>query len=239
MSDAPHILVLFRHGHTEWNLTNRFTGWTDVPLSEVGLVESEKAGLQLAEKGFQFTEAHISVLLRTRQALKTLLKAANHPEIPIYSNWRLNERHYGHLQGMNKEEIFSSYGIEKSYAWWRGYEDIPPALTQADMRHPIYDPKYADLDPTLLPASESLRQCKERLIPYWHQFIKPGIELGRRLIIVSHGNTLRSLRMLIENIDHHDIEKIEIPLGVPLVYELDKQLNPIKYYTLEQEMVVA
>ena len=238
MREAKYQLVLVRHGHTKWNLTNRFTGWTDVPLSSTGIEEASQAGLRFKEKGFAFDEAHISVLFRTRQALNAMLDSASHPEIPVYTSWRLNERHYGNLQGMNKQAIFDAWGEEQAYRWWRGYEAKPPLLKKDDPRHPRFDPLYDELDPAELPDSESLSQCLSRLLPYWHETLLPAIKAGRRLIIVSHGNTLRALRMYIEKIDPQNIEKIEIPLGTPFVYSLDEKMKPIEIDWLEQIPVV-
>lgn len=233
MTNSKYRLVMVRHGHTEWNLTNRFTGWSDIPLSETGKIESRQAGKRLSEEGYTFDEAHISVLMRTREALDSLLSAANHPDIPVYCAWELNERHYGSLQGLNKEEIFDTWGKEKAYRWWRGFDDAPPPLAEDDKRHPRHDPLYKDVDPACLPQSESLAQCLSRTLPYWHKVIAPNILTGRQLIIVSHGNTLRGLRMHIENIGKIDIQKIEIPLGVPFVYHLDENLKPTGFEMLE------
>ena len=233
MTNSKYRLVLVRHGHTEWNLTNRFTGWSDVPLSETGKNETQQAGKSLGEKGYTFDAAHISALTRTQQALDRLLHAASHPDIPVYRTWKLNERHYGSLQGMNKEEIFETWGKEKAYLWWRGFDEAPPPLAEDDKRHPRHDPLYKDIDPERLPHSESLAQCLNRTLPYWHKVIAPQILSGKQLIVVSHGNTIRGLRMHIENIDKIEIQKMEIPLGVPLVYHFDEALKPIRIEWIE------
>lgn len=226
MKKTKFRLVLMRHGHTTWNLTNRFTGWSDVPLSDVGLSEAKKAGIQLSSKGYDFDEAHVSALKRTRQALDAVLRSANHSKIPVHTSWRLNERHYGGLQGLNKQEIFSAWGEQQSYLWWRGYHDQPPPLAIDDPTHPRFDPLYKDVDETLLPHSESLSNCLERVLPYWLETLLPKIHAGKRLLVVSHGNTLRSLRLHIEKMSYKEIEKIEIPLGVPFVYHFDDNMTP-------------
>lgn len=217
-SDKTHVAVFIRHGHSEWNLSNRFTGWTDIPLTEVGLTEAAEAGKRLAAVGLAFDEAHVSVLKRTRQTVEALLAAAGLLDIPIHETWRLNERHYGALQGMNKQEIFATWGEEKSRRWWRGYYEQPPALTMDDPRHPRYDLRYAHMDPSLLPATESLRDCQMRTLPYWQETLRPCLASGRRLLISSHGNTLRGLVMHLEGITPEAMEHVEVPSGVPLVY---------------------
>lgn len=233
MREKRHHLVLVRHGHSEWNLSNRFTGWSDIPLTETGLIEAAAAGARLTAEGFEFDEAHISVLQRTRQTLDTLLAAASHPPIPIHTTWRLNERHYGMLQGMNKSEIFAEWGQEKSQRWWRGYYDRPPALDENDPRHPRFDPLYIDLAAQLLPASESLEECQQRTLPYWRQTLIPCLQAGRRPLIISHGNTLRALIMHLEQIDPAAIEKVEIPSGVPLLYHFNRDLELVEKQWLE------
>jgi len=226
MSAPAYTLVLLRHGHSEWNLSSRFTGWTDIPLTDVGLQEAVVAGHSLARRGLFFDEVHMSVLHRSQQTYDALTTAAaEHAGIPAFTTWRLNERHYGQLQGMNKEEIFASWGKERSRRWWRGYVDAPPALEMDDPRHPRFDPLYQDLDATLLPCSESLAQCRARVVPYWDDVIVPKIRTGKRLLIISHGNTLRSLCMHVENISSQDIERLEIPSGVPIVYEFDSDMK--------------
>ncbi len=222
-----HSLVLLRHGNSEWNLSSRFTGWTDIPLAEQGLAQAAAAGRRLAAESLAFDEVHTSVLRRTQQTADSLLAAASHPSIPRYSTWRLNERHYGQLQGLNKQDIFAIWGEQRSRRWWRGYFDAPPPLEMSDPRHPCFDPLYAELDPALLPRSESLSDCQRRLLPYWHEVLAPRIAASRRLLVISHGNTLRSLIMHLEKIDPVAVEKVEIPLGVSLVYRLDKNLEMI------------
>jgi 2,3-bisphosphoglycerate-dependent phosphoglycerate mutase len=218
-------LVVIRHGHSEWNLGNRFTGWSDIALTETGLAEAAAAGRRLASEGRTFDEVHISVLQRTRQTAEILLSAAAHPPVPVYSSWRLNERHYGRLQGMEKSAIFAEWGEQRSRRWWRGYQDRPPALDLNDPRHPRFDPLYAELPAVQLPGAESLQDCQQRTLAYWHEYIAPRIREGRRLLVVSHGNTLRALTMYLENIDPSDIEHVEIPSGVPLEYRFSDDLQ--------------
>jgi 2,3-bisphosphoglycerate-dependent phosphoglycerate mutase len=221
---APWV-VLLRHGHTEWNLTDRFTGWTDIPLTGVGIAEAEEAGRRLAWAGLCPDEVHVSHLGRTRQTAVALLAAAGAAGTPIQSTWRLNERHYGALQGMNKHEIFAAWGEQRSRAWWRGYHAPPPALAPEDPRHPRFDPRYGGVDPVLLPATESLRDCQHRMLPYWNDVLVPRIVAGRRLLVVSHGNTLRGLVMHLERLTAEAMEKVEIPAGVPLVYRFSDDLE--------------
>lgn len=225
MNSSPTWGVLLRHGHSEWNLSDRFTGWTDILLTEVGLAEAAAAGRRLKEAGFFFDEVHGSVLRRTRQTVETLLAAMGMPEVPLYTTWRLNERHYGALQGMNKHEIFTTWGEEASRRWWRGYYEPPPPLDRDDPRHPRFDPLYADLDPGDLPASESLRDCQQRTLPYWNEVLVPRLRAGRRLLVVSHGNTLRGLVMHLEGLSAEAMEHVEIPSGVPMVIRFAPDLT--------------
>jgi len=227
MNAPAKWMVLFRHGHSEWNLTDRFTGWTDIPLTEVGLAEAAAAGRRLAQAGFAFDEVHGSVLQRTRQTVEALLAAMGTPDVPLFTTWRLNERHYGALQGMNKREIFSTWGEEASRRWWRGYFESPPALDPDDPRHPRFDPLYAALDPKDLPASESLRDCQRRTLPYWHDVLVPRLRAGRRLLVVSHGNTLRGLVMHLDGLSAEAMERVEIPPGVPMVVRFAPDISVI------------
>lgn len=217
MNSSPAWVVLLRHGHSEWNLSDRFTGWTDIPLTEVGLAEAAAAGRRLKQAGFAFDEVHGSVLQRTRQTVETLLAAMGTPEVPLFTTWRLNERHYGALQGMNKHEIFRTWGEEASRRWWRGYYEAPPPLDADDPRHPRFDPLYAEMAPRDLPASESLRDCQQRTLPYWNEVLVPRLRAGRRLLVVSHGNTLRGLVMHLDGLSAEAMKHVEIPSGVPLV----------------------
>ena len=232
-SAVERVVVLLRHGHTEWNRTERFTGWTDIDLTEEGMSEAEAAGRCLAETGYRFDEVHVSVLRRTRQTAEALLKAAGQSGVSIHETWRLNERHYGALQGMRKPEIFSAWGEERSHRWWRGYSEPPPALTLDDPRHPRFDPLYTGLAPDLLPAAESLSDCQRRLLPYWQDVLMPRLRAGRRLLIVSHGNTLRSLVMQLEQISPESMEQVEIASGVPLAYRFSAELEVLGREWLE------
>jgi 2,3-bisphosphoglycerate-dependent phosphoglycerate mutase len=218
-------VILLRHGHSEWNLTDRFTGWTDIPLTEVGLTEAAVAGQRLAQAGFAFDEVHGSVLQRTRQTAEALLAAMGTPGVPLATSWRLNERHYGALQGMNKREIFATWGEEASRRWWRGYFEPPPPLDWSDPRHPRFDPLYAGLRSDELPASESLRDCQQRMLPYWNEVLVPRLLEGRRLLVISHGNTLRGLVMHLDGLSPEAMERVEIPSGVPLVVRFAPDLT--------------
>ncbi len=234
MTQAEHWLVLIRHGHSEWNLSHRFTGWTDISLAERGLADAAAAGRRLSAEGFAFDEAHTSVLQRTRQTVDSLLAATEHASIPIHSSWRLNERHYGQLQGKNKTEIATTWGESRSRLWWRGYFDPPPPVAEDDPRHPSFDPLYAELDPKLLPRSESLEACQQRLLPYWHEVIAPRIQAGRRLLVASHGNTLRALIMHLEKLDAVAVEKVEVTPGVPIVCRFNHKLELLEREWLDE-----
>ncbi len=219
------VLILIRHGHSDWNLTHRLTGWTDIALTRVGLDEGAEAGRRLAAAGYGIDEAHVSVLRRTRQTAEALLTALGAPAAPIQGTWRLNERHYGALQGMTRPEILVRWGEAQSRRWWRGYLEAPPPVDPGDPRHPRQDPLYADLDPALLPATESLRDCQGRTLPYWREVLAPRIAAGRRLLVVSHGNTLRGLVMHLDGITAEAMELVEIPSGVPLIYRFGPDLR--------------
>jgi 2,3-bisphosphoglycerate-dependent phosphoglycerate mutase len=227
------VAVFIRHGHSEWNLTGRFTGWADIPLTEVGLGEAIQAGRRLARAGFAFDEAHASVLRRTRQTLEAVLAQTGRPNAPIFETWRLNERHYGALQGMVKEAIFAAWGEERARRWWRGYREPPPALGPDDPRHPRHDPLYRGIDPRLLPATESLADCQRRTLPYWEEVLLPRLAAGRRLLIASHGNTLRGLVMHLDGISAEAMERVEIPSGVPLIYRFGRDLRVLDRERLE------
>jgi len=233
MSAPAEWVVLFRHGHSEWNLSDRFTGWTDIPLTAVGLAEAAAAGRRLAQAGFAFDEVHGSVLQRSRQTAEALLAAMGASEVPYFSSWRLNERHYGALQGLNKHEIFATWGEAASRRWWRGYFEPPPPLDWDDPRHPRFDPLYAALDPRDLPASESLRDCQRRMLPYWNEVLVPLLSAGRHLLVVSHGNTLRGLVMYLDGLSAEAMERVEIPSGVPLVYRFAPELSVAGHAWLE------
>lgn len=225
MSKESFTLVFLRHGHSEWNLSNRFTGWTDIHLTEVGLSEAEAAGRHLAAAGLGFDEAHVSALRRTRQTAQAALAAAGSAHVPIHASWRLNERHYGALQGLNKQEIFAAWGEQRARAWWRGYSEAPPQVEWDDPRHPRHDAKYADLDPADLPAGESLSQCQQRALPYWREVLLPRLAAGRRMLVVSHGNTLRGLVMHLDGLSPAAMEQVEIPSARPLIYRFAADLS--------------
>ena len=225
MSEADRHVVLLRHGHSEWNLSDRFTGWTDIPLTEVGLAEADAAGRRLVQAGYAFDEVHGSVLQRSSQTAEVLLAAMGTPDVSFFASWRLNERHYGALQGMNKREIFAAWGEETSRRWWRGYIEPPPPLDWDDPRHPRFDPLYASLASSDLPASESLRDCQRRTLPYWHEVLVPRLRAGRRLLVISHGNTLRGLVMHLDGLSAEAMERVEIPSGVPLVVRFASDLS--------------
>lgn len=219
-------LILLRHGHSAWNLTDRFTGWTDIALTGIGIDEAETAGRRIARAGLGIDEVHVSVLRRTRQSARAALVGAGAVGAPMFATWRLNERHYGALQGMRKHAIFALWGERRSRAWWRGYQEPPPPLADDDPRHPRFDARYADLDPVLLPSAESLADCQRRTLPYWRETLAPRLAAGRRLLVVSHGNTLRGLVMHLESLSPEAMESVEIPAGVPLVYRFDNSSRP-------------
>ena len=225
-------LVLLRHGESEWNKENRFTGWTDVGLSEKGVAEARQAGLILKEKGYQFDCAYTSVLKRAIKTLWLTLEKMDLMWIPVVNSWRLNERHYGALQGLNKKETATRYGEDQVQLWRRGFDIPPPLLETTDPRYPGADARYHNLDPAELPRGESLKDTIDRFIPYWHDEIAPVIRRGRRVLIAAHGNSLRALVKYLDGISDEDIIGLNIPTGIPLVYELDAELHPITHYYL-------
>ena len=226
-------LVMVRHGQSLWNVENRFTGWTDIDLSENGIKEAEEAGRKLKEAGYTFDLAFTSVLVRANHTLEIILKELGETNIPIKYSWRLNERHYGALQGLNKDETRAKYGAEQVHIWRRSADVRPPALTKDDPRYPGNDPKYKDLTPEQLPLTENLLDTVERVVEYWNSDIKPALLEGKKCIIAAHGNSIRALVKYIENIGTEEIMGVEIPTGKPLVYELDdKTLAFIKKYYL-------
>jgi 2,3-bisphosphoglycerate-dependent phosphoglycerate mutase len=227
-----HTLVLLRHGQSTWNLENRFTGWTDVGLTAQGLDEAHSAGKLLKDGGYTFDLAYTSVLKR---AIKTLWIALEEMElewIPVINAWQLNERHYGDLQGLNKAEMTRQFGEAQVKIWRRSYDTPPPPLKLDDPRHPRFDPRYASLTPAQLPATESLKITLERVLPYWHIQIAPAIRSGRRLLVAAHGNSMRAIVKYLDNISDTDIPELNIPTGVPLVYELDESLKPLRHFYL-------
>ncbi len=225
-------LVLVRHGQSTWNLENRFTGWTDVGLTDLGKSEAHEAGMLLRESGYVFDVAYTSVLRRAIQTLWTVLQEMNLEWIPITNAWQLNERHYGSLQGLNKAETAAKFGEAQVKIWRRSYDVPPPALDLNDERHPRFDPRYTSLTPGQLPATESLKLTLERVLPYWHSTLTPAIKSGKRVIIAAHGNSIRALVKYLDNISEADITELNIPTGLPFVYELDEDLKPTKNYYL-------
>jgi 2,3-bisphosphoglycerate-dependent phosphoglycerate mutase len=223
-------LVLIRHGESVWNKENRFTGWTDVDLSEKGRQEAKKAGEALKNEGFTFDAAYTSVLKRAIRTLWSVLDEMDLMWIPVYNSWRLNERHYGGLQGLNKSEMASKYGEDQVLIWRRSYDIRPPDLEKTDERYPGKDKRYADMDPKDVPVAECLKDTVARFLPYWHEEIAPAIKSGKKVIIAAHGNSLRALVKYLDNISDEAIVKLNIPTGLPLVYELDDNLKPIKSY---------
>src|SRR5215211_4830364 len=225
-------LVLVRHGQSTWNLENRFTGWTDVGLTDLGRAEALEAGQLLKLGGYNFDVAYTSVLRRAIQTLWIILQEMNLEWIPVINAWQLNERHYGALQGLNKAEMAEKFGEAQVKIWRRSYDVPPPALEWDDERHPRFDPRYASLPPDQLPATEALKNTLERVLPYWHSTLAHIIKSGKRVLIAAHGNSMRALVKYLDNISDADIPELNIPTGVPLMYELDEELKPITHYYL-------
>jgi 2,3-bisphosphoglycerate-dependent phosphoglycerate mutase len=232
-------LVLLRHGQSVWNLENRFTGWTDVDLTDLGREESRGAGRLLKEGGYVFDVAYTSVLKRAIWTLNLALDVLDQLWIPVTKDWRLNERHYGALQGLNKSETAVKHGDAQVLIWRRSYDIPPPPLELGDERHPSHDPRYRSLSPGELPATESLKDTVARFLPYWHSTIAPEIRAGKRVLIAAHGNSLRALVKHLDNVSDADIVELNIPTGIPLVYELDDQLRPIRHYYLGDPVAAA
>jgi len=234
-----HKVVLIRHGESTWNKENRFTGWTDVDLSERGVAEAREAGRLLLEGGYAFDIAYTSVLKRAIKTLGFVLDALDLLWIPVEKDWRLNERHYGALQGLNKAETAARHGEAQIKMWRRSYDVPPPPLEPGDSRHPLRDPRYAAPAPHDLPLTESLKDTVARFLPYWHETIAPAIESGRRVVIAAHGNSLRALVKYLDNVSESEITELNIPTAIPLVYELDERLKPIKHYYLGDPAAAA
>jgi 2,3-bisphosphoglycerate-dependent phosphoglycerate mutase len=230
-----HQLVLLRHGESTWNKENRFTGWTDVDLSEKGLAEAQAAGRLLREGGFDFDIAYTSVLKRALRTCWITLDQLDRLWIPMERSWRLNERHYGALQGLNKAETAAKHGEAQTKIWRRSYDIPPPPLPDGDPRLPSRDPRYADLAPTDVPRTESLKDTVARFLPYWHETIAPTIRSGRRVLITAHGNSLRALVKYLDGISDAAIVELNIPTGIPLVYDLDAALKPTGHRYLGDE----
>ncbi len=225
-------VVLLRHGESIWNKENRFTGWTDVDLSEKGAEEAKKSGKILSSEGFVFDVAFTSVLKRAIRTLWITLDEMDLMWIPVYNSWRLNERHYGAHQGLNKSEMTAKFGEEQVLVWRRSYDIQPPALEKTDPRYPGNDPRYKDLDEKDIPLTECLKDTVARFLPYWHETIAPVVKSGKRVIISAHGNSLRALVKYLDNIPDDKIVSLNIPTGIPLVYELGEDLKPVKNYYL-------
>ena len=225
-------LVLVRHGESAWNKENRFTGWTDVDLSEKGIEEARKAGQILKDAGFEFDIAFTSVLKRAIRTLWLVLDAMDLMWIPVYRSWRLNERHYGALQGLNKSETAAEWGEKQVHIWRRSFDIPPPALDITDPRYPGSDPRYKELSTQELPVTESLKDTIARFLPYWHETIAPAVQSGKKVIIAAHGNSLRALVKYLDSITDHEITELNIPTAIPLVYELNDDLKPIRHYYL-------
>jgi len=235
-----HTLVLIRHGESVWNKENRFTGWKDVPLSEKGHEEAAAAGKLLRDEGYTFDEAYTSVLKRAIRTLWHVMEEMDLMWLPVTRAWELNERHYGALQGLNKTETAAEHGEDQVKIWRRSYDIPPPALKESDERYPGHDRRYASLAKDRIPLTECLKDTVERVVPYWDNVLAPRIRVGKRLIIAAHGNSLRALVKHLDQISDEDIVGVNIPTGMPLVYELDEQLNPIsKKYLGDPEAVEA
>ena len=234
-----HTLVLIRHGQSAWNLENRFTGWTDVDLTEQGASEALSGAKLLAEAGLSFDVAHTSLLKRAIRTLWIVLDELDRMWLPVQRTWRLNERHYGALQGLNKAETAQKYGDEQVFVWRRSFDVPPPELDVSDERYPGHDPRYASLSPDELPRCESLKTTIDRTMPYWFETIAPQIREGRRVLIVAHGNSLRGLVKYLDSMSDDAITKLNIPTGLPLVYELDDDLKPLRHYYLGDQEAAA
>jgi len=234
-----HKLVLIRHGQSAWNLENRFTGWYDVDITEAGRAEAQRGAQEIQKAGLTFDIAYTSVLKRAIRTLWTVLDETDQMWIPVVRAWELNERHYGALTGLDKAETAAEHGDEQVFIWRRSYVTPPPPLEESDERHPKHDPRYADVPRERLPATESLKTTVERVVPYWNETIAPQIRAGKRVIIAAHGNSLRALVKHLDQISDEDIAGLNIPTGVPLVYELDDDLKPIKHSYLGDPEAIA
>ena len=231
-------LVLLRHGESIWNLENRFTGWVDIGLSANGISEAKYAGKLLKDKGYGFDLAFTSLLSRAQRTLDLCLSEMSNNKLKIVKDWRLNERHYGSLQGLNKDDMVKKFGKKQVLQWRRSYDITPPKLKENNENHPKNDTKYSHLDDSIIPSAESLKDVVKRLLPLWNKIILNELKLGKRVLIVAHGNSLRAIYKVFNKINHNDILKFNIPTGIPLVFELDKNLKPKKdYYLGNQEYI--
>ena len=234
-----HKLVLIRHGESTWNLENRFTGWTDVDLTPTGLEQARNAGQLLKAAGFDFDVAYTSVLKRATRTLWHVLDEMDRTWLPVVNNWRLNERHYGALQGLNKADMARQYGEAQVLAWRRSYDVPPPPLDPADPRCERGDLRYARLKPEQVPLTECLKDTVARVMPFWNEALAPALKSGRRLVVAAHGNSIRALVKYLDGISDQDIVGLNIPNGIPLVYELDDALKPIRHYYLGDAQAAA
>jgi len=225
-------VVFLRHGESTWNVENRFTGWTDVDLSPRGLQEAREAGITLKREGYQFDCAFTSVLKRAIRTLWTVQDAMDLMWVPVQRDWRLNERHYGALQGLNKTEVAAHYGEEQVHEWRRGFAVRPPAMGDTDPRLPLHDRRYADIDPALLPKTESLHDTLRRALACWYETIVPRLRMGKRVLVTAHGNSLRALVKQLDGLSDAEVMELNIPTGIPLVYEFDDELRVLTHYYL-------
>ncbi|MDO8251526.1 MAG: 2,3-diphosphoglycerate-dependent phosphoglycerate mutase [Rhodoferax sp.] len=227
-----HKLVLIRHGESTWNLDNRFTGWTDVDLTPAGIEQAKNAGRLLKAEGYEFDVAYTSVLKRATRTLWHVLDEMDRTWLPVVNSWRLNERHYGALQSLNKGETAKKYGDDQVLVWRRSYDTPPPALEATDPRSERGDPRYAKLQPEQIPLTECLKDTVARVMPFWNEALAPALKAGKRVVVAAHGNSIRALVKYLDNISDNDIVGLNIPNGIPLVYELDDDLKPIRHYYL-------
>ena len=234
-----HTLVLIRHGESTWNQENRFTGWTDVDLNEKGLREAKAAGKLLKKEGYSFYRSFLSVLKRALRTNWIILDELDELWIPIERSWRLNERHYGSLQGLNKEETAVKFGDDQVLIWRRSYDVPPPALEKSDERFPGHDRRYKDVSEADLPLTECLKDTVDRVLPYWHSEIAPAVKRGEKVLVTAHGNTLRAMVKYFDNLSEEEVLALNIPTGIPLVYELDGDLKPIRHYYLGDQAAIA
>ena len=232
-------IVLLRHGQSEWNLENRFTGWYDVDLSELGRKEAAEAGKVMKAEGFEFDQVYTSVLKRAIRTMQLAMDSLDQMWVPVTRAWQLNERHYGMLQGLNKAETAAQHGEDQVKIWRRSYDVPPPALTEDDPRYPGNDRRYNGLSKNELPLTESLKETVARVVPYWNGVISPDVKAGKKVIIVAHGNSLRALVKYLDEMSEKDVLELNIPTGIPLVYELDENLKPIKHYYLGDQDAIA
>ncbi len=226
-------LVLLRHGESIWNRENRFTGWTDVDLSQDGVNQAKRAGELLKARGYNFDIGFTSLLKRSIKTLHIVLEELDHLWIPVQKSWRLNERFYGALQGLNKDETIAKYGVEQVQKWRRDPHELPPAITKDDDRYPGKDIRYKDLTERELPLTENLSETMDRVLPFWNEFIVPHMRRDQKVIVCAHGNSLRALIQYIDHLTDNEVTQLDLPTGVPLIYELDEGLNRIKHYYLE------